>query len=271
MGLAESTVTNVRAAFARVGRVLADGRPDALVATWFPGAGPPAGSVPVVRWWVGSDVLALQRGRTTAPSPDAAFNWCGSDRLAAELGDLGVQAQVVPIVPAEDPELLEFPADPAVLVYCPEGREELYGWQRTLDVAALCPGITFGVLRRSGEPPLPNVVLLGTVPHHLMRAAYLESRAVLRLTRHDGMSLSVLEALGHGRRVVWTTQMAGCVSVGQHAPADEVADLVRDAIAAGQNNAGVEVAWSTRRAADRALERALAMLDAHFRTRRAPA
>src|SRR6266403_1239163 len=44
-------------------------------------------------------------------------------------------------------------------------------------------------------------------------AFYKRASVVWRPVRHDGLSFMVLEALGHGRHVLWTYEFPGCVKV----------------------------------------------------------
>jgi len=251
-GLAASTHRCVHAALRRAGHAATREQGELLVATWFDRPPGLAADTPTVRWWVGSDVLALQAGRTRPHRRDERLNWCGSPWLQHELAAEGVPARVMPILPVWEPQPLPLARDPAVLAYCPQGRERLYRWKALVAVAGRCPGIQFKVFRRDGPPPLPNLTCVpGFVDHDTLHTAYAAARAVLRLVEHDGMSLSILEALGFGRHAVWSYPYAACR---QAESVDEAARAVRLAVAADVNDAGVAAMRSLRLAADAKLD-----------------
>ena len=251
-GLAASTHQCVGAALRRAGHEPAWERPDLCIANWFGGTLELPDDVPAVRWWVGSDVLALQAGRTRPHCRDERLNWAGSDWLARELRAEGVAARVLPIVPDWAPEPLPRAGEPTVLLYCPQGRERLYRWGELLAVAERCRDIRFEVFRRSEPSPLANLTCVpGFVGRGEMRAAYGRARAVLRLVEHDGMSLSVLEALGFGRHVVWSYPYVACRQAGS---VEEAVRAVRQSVVADANTAGAAAMASLRRAADARLD-----------------
>ena len=272
-GLATSTHRCVHAMVRRAGHEPVHDRPDLVIATWFDQSPPPTGHEPhdgekgtvpwkrggqspsptVVRWWVGSDVLALQAGRTRPHSADERLNWAGSGLLVRELRALGVGARELPIVPHWEPEALPRAREPVVLLYCPQGREKLYRWKHLVAVAGRCPHVRFKVFRRTGPSPLPNLACVpGFAGREEMLEAYREARAVLRLVEHDGMSLSILEALGFGRHAVWTYPYPACHQA--HTVGEAVA-AVRRAVEADVNTAGVAAMETLRRAADAKLAR----------------
>jgi hypothetical protein len=249
-GLAASTHDCVRAAIARSGHEAADGVADVAVATWF-GGKPPAEfprDVPLVRWWVGSDVLALRDGRTRPHSRDERLHWAGSPGLARELASLGVPARVLPILPHWEPTPLPRSAEPVVLAYCRAGREALYRWADTCAIAARCPDVQFRVFRQAGEGLPPNLTCIQDwVAHDQMRGEYARARAVLRLVEHDGTSLSILEALTFGRHALWSYPYPCCREV--HA-ADEAVATLRAVLDADINHDGVEHVRALRRETD---------------------
>ena len=171
-------------------------RADLLIAIWFIGSGPKV-DIPIIRWWIGSDVLSGEKGNAT-------HNWAVAPWLVDELKERGIQSQELPILPIREPRLMALPKSPVVLTYQPKGSESLYGYDDLLKVAGAFPHITFNVLQRSGVPPLKNITFLGTIPHEQMPGIYADTSLILRLTRHDGLSLSVLEGLSFGRQVIWT-------------------------------------------------------------------
>jgi len=242
-GLAECLHIHVRAMLGRAGHeVVAPADADLVIANWFGGTL----SAIDVRWWVGSDVLSLQRGKTEPQSTDERCNWASAHHLVHELALCGVAAREMPIVPNWEPEVLPRAERPVVLLYCPDGREDIYRWRDLLAVAERCPHLSFKVFRRSTPVPLPNVECVpGMIPHEAMRAEYQAARAVLRLMEHDGMSLSVLEALGFGRHAVWSYPYPACT---QATTVDEAVVAIDRAVKADVNTAGVAAMETLRRA-----------------------
>jgi len=252
--MAPHVVAYAKNALERAGGRWGNSRDAVKIATWF-GAEPPIQvDASVVRWWVGSDVLELRAGRTTVHSNSAELNWTVTEALAQELRELGVSSSVVPIAPSWSPRVLPIPTEPVVLAYCPSGRDELYGWETVKLVASLCPNIEFRVLAREGSSGLPNIRLLGTVAREEMSAIYASCTLVYRPTVHDGLSLMVLEALGFGRHVVWSSQHAACHRARE--PGSD-AKLIRQLVQAQTNEAGLVVARRLRATASDALAAAL--------------
>ena len=241
-GLLEALGGYMRAA---VGRA----EPDAAqvcVATWFRGD-PPAAAVspaPLVRWWVGTDVSLLAQGKTAAPARDAAHNWAVSPWLVDELGRLDVAARMMPILPTWEARALPLSAEPIVLAYAPEGREGQYRWQDILAVAEALPDVQFRAFRRSAPAARPNVTCLPLAPHSAMPEEYARARAILRLTTHDGLSVSVLEAMCLGRHVVWSHPFPFCHYA---TTVDAAATALRNVLSDVPNHDGVNAFAILRR------------------------
>lgn len=164
--------------------------------------------------WVGSDVehaLGVHGRGRTSPRLVRATHWVDAPWLADELLPLGIRAQLHPLpIPTAIGEPAPLPETFRVLVYLPEGPSDVYDVFSTLEVMRALPGITF-LIAGGFEPalPLPNVQSLGYVQD--MPALYRDCAAFLRLTRHDGMSHSVIEALSFGRYVVWSRPTPGAL------------------------------------------------------------
>ena len=96
-----------------------------------------------------------------------------------------------------------------VLTYLPEPRREFYGERTIYDIAAAFPEIPFTVVGRGDANAVAprNVRFLGHVDD--MAARIDASSALLRLPKHDGKSMLVLEALARGRHVIWNYDFPG--------------------------------------------------------------
>ena len=114
-------------------------------------------------------------------------------------------ARVCAIVTSMTPKLEPWPERKQVLVYCPPKRERLYRWLDVLKLIRFNPDFHFVCLGREEEELWPNQEnrpLISDPAEY--REVLCQSRCLLRLTEHDGMSIMVQEALALGRNVVWT-------------------------------------------------------------------
>lgn len=242
-----SIVTSLK----RCGHEVVDAKdkPDLIMANWWKDAMGKLAlptAVPIVHWWIGSDTH-----HTTPHSRDARYNWCVSPWLARLLKQrVGVSARVIPIVPAFDPCLLRRSDTRNVLVYCPARREHKYCWDEMLEIARRCPSLEFRVLGKGGAPELDNMVHLPKIDYVDMPSVYADTRLLLRLAPSDGMSLSVLEALGFGRHVVWNWWAPGATHVSNM---KEALEAIRRLIAAAPYAGGVASALEVRAQADHSM------------------
>ncbi len=164
---------------------------------------------PHVMHWVGSDLerlcgdRALQRycrGR-------GIVNLAEVDWTARRLHALGIDAQIAPLPVAHVPtELPSMPSEFTVLFYVPTARGAFYGraeYERLIRAFAH-RAVRFLVVG-GGElyvPPGARVERLGWCDD--LDPVYARTSVLVRLTRGDGLSIMVLEALMRGRYVLWT-------------------------------------------------------------------
>jgi hypothetical protein len=170
----------------------------------------------VVFFWSGSDVLGAQQQFSQGicePWIAAKTHWAGAPWLRDEIQALGLRCEFVPItwVPAvEAPESL--PNQFSVLAYLPNAdHAELYGLKRILEVARSLPQISFelvGLTSGSVADPPSNLRINGRTSD--MAAVYRRSTLYWRPVAHDGLSFMSLEALAHGRHVLWSYPFPHC-------------------------------------------------------------
>lgn len=180
-------------------------RPDALRAVASPLC---------VMHWTGSDVLyahtVARRGRVSRRLRDGCVHWAGAPWLVEELATIGVQATWVPH--SEVAALSAIPPLPdgrfTVLAYLRPGREQFYGAEAVLRVAATLPEAEILIAGCERLPSAPaNVRCLGWVER--MDAVYARCHVLLRMAAHDGLAFMVQEALAFGRHVVWNYPFPG--------------------------------------------------------------
>ena len=170
---------------------------------------------PMIMHWIGTDVSMVREadkigGQISWPVLEACNHWTEVKWTAEELGTVGIRADVVPLtstLPVEN--INPLPNRFTVLVYLPSNRPLFYGAHHILRLAREMPEIQFKCVGFNESPfhftsdLIPtNVELLGR-PDTLGKI-YQESTVLIRMTDHDGLSFMVLEALLHGRYVIWS-------------------------------------------------------------------
>lgn len=187
----------------------------------------------IVMHWVGSDTVDEQKevaeGKADPWVTHNICHWAESDWMVHEVQLLGLSCELVPLPSSRIPDgPSPLPREFSVLVYMPDARRsELYGLDRILQVVRELPHIPFelvGLLHGAIPDPPLNLKIYGRVPN--LAAFYRKASVVWRPVRHDGLSFMVLEALGHGRHVLWSYAFPGCVRVNCASEAcDEIARL----------------------------------------------
>jgi hypothetical protein len=175
---------------------------------------------PVVRWWVGTDVLTCLENSTARANARllagfTAANVAVAPHLVEELASIGVDARWIPSI--LDPRTLT--CDPAavgalktVLAYVPSYRSDFYGEAVVRRAIERNPDFKFIIVadtegRFAG---MQNVESLGWVED--MSAVYARAGVLLRITKHDGLPRMVLEALWHRRHVIYSWPFPACRS-----------------------------------------------------------
>ena len=176
---------------------------------------------PVVRYWVGSDVLQMLRfrgERVRARAADAIINanvavW---HNLRKELKGMGIRSRVLlrPHPPAMAQPVRRLPRPFTVMAYLSNQphKWDLYGGSFVMRLAKDHPQWRFLIVRHFGRglPELPNLSCLGDVPPAEMDAVYRRACVLVRMTLHDGLPRMILEALGRGLHVVWNQPFPHC-------------------------------------------------------------
>jgi hypothetical protein len=92
----------------------------------------------------------------------------------------------------------------SVMSYVAENRQAFYGMEHIAELAKAFPDIDFQLfgLSKSDFPITSNVHLNGWVSADEFENRLRETPIFLRLTEHDGFSVSVIEALGAGCEVM---------------------------------------------------------------------
>jgi len=209
----------------------------------------------MVIFWCGSDVLRAQRLLSSGkmePWIAKRIHWAASPSLAEEVRSLGlacefVQASFVDQIRSPKP----LPSKFSVLVFLPRADvANLYGWDRVVEVARALPSIRFKLAGlhegQTVEVP-PNVTVQNWISDP--RELYEEATVLWRPVRHDaGISFMVLEALAHGRHVLYTYPVPGGIQVKDAAEAKaqlEVLHALHESHVLPLNHAGIEAVERT--------------------------
>ncbi len=167
----------------------------------------------VVMHWGGTDVLnaveAYNAGLGSRRIIGMCEHWATTTWIAQELAAIGVKAKIVPYTALNFPsDVPPLPRRFTVLTYLPESRPEFYGSDSIIALARDFPNVQFTVLASTAASPwlkhesVPaNVRALGSVRD--LDSVYREATVLVRLTKHDGLSFMVAEALARGRYILW--------------------------------------------------------------------
>lgn len=161
----------------------------------------------VVNHWIGSDVLETQKNRSYKFNQlFIDSNLACSSLIKREIAGLGIESTEIPIIPSGmNYNLSEMPKDHAVLVYLPEGNELFYGLDYVEALVKAFKTVDFYIVANKNQDLLPyhNVKFLGKLGLSEMEELYKEISILIRLPKHDGLSLMLLEALAKGKEVVY--------------------------------------------------------------------
>jgi hypothetical protein len=203
----------------------------------------------IVILWSGSDVLhareEFDKGRIS-PWVAEKTHWAVSPWVAEEVRSMclpceHVQVSFVPPVVNPPPLPRKF----SVLLYVASvEKQDLYGWDRMIGVAEKLRSVDFtlvGLQQGQALKGPPNI----RVHHRVdMLSAFRQATVIYRPVRHDGLSFMVLEALAHGRHVLYSYPLPGCAQVTSVDAACKELERLRElheSGALGLNLAGIEL------------------------------
>ena len=194
--------------------------------------------VPIVRWWVGTDVLnvithdALRRNAARVDRI-VARNVAVATHLVDELATIGIRAHYVPSVLDVDPTEIAVTSwtreTKPVLVYLPGRRKEFFGLVVIELVIASNPDLTFLVVddETHSLAAHPNVESLGWVSD--MRPLYDRAGCVLRITEHDGLPRMLIEGMLRGLYAIYSHPLRGSWEAHTTAEIDAALERYRSA------------------------------------------
>lgn len=159
----------------------------------------------VVLYWIGTDVLNLLDGKIRIDNANNAdLVLACSNQLVSELIELGITAHLLYTPTDLDERIVPMPNEHAVLLNIPDSRKEFYGYETICKLIEDYPDTRF-IITRSNDPslyPFPNVEFRGMLDRDGMEKVFADTSICIRYPKHDGMALSIVEAMAKGRTVI---------------------------------------------------------------------
>lgn len=160
----------------------------------------------VVIHWIGTDVLDFKKSKfKKLIKKKADMHLACSKLISEELMDYKINAKIIPIIPLEfDFEIAKMPEKHAVLFYLPTGREEFYGSKYLEYLSKKYKDLNFYVVgNETNKFSQSNVHNLGKINLEAMDKLYNNISILVRVPKHDGLSIMLLEALLRGKQVLY--------------------------------------------------------------------
>jgi len=184
--------------------------------------------------WIGTDVLNAINSNTHARLHKKVYHalWdflleykyknntllhlAGASWLVEELATVGIKAKYLPITSINTRNMEPFTntaeKDIDIISYVPFNRFSFYGGDEIIKLAEELPTCKFFLLHPDldeitsdiNQNYPENVTVSPKIEFKDMQILYSRSKVFIRLTEHDGLSLSVLEALFYKLQVFWT-------------------------------------------------------------------
>ncbi|MBN2354931.1 hypothetical protein JXO59_02400 [candidate division KSB1 bacterium] len=178
-----------------------------LIKAWRP-------RIRIILHFIGSDVsLIVAKKRRILEY--RFYQWCGvafyadHQNLVDELAAHGLRAEL--LVLANTPlqaHNLPMPDQFSVLAYVPGGKEKFYHLGAIEAAAAALPDVPFTIWRNDIKFARPNMSAKPFVKDVIEEFG--RHTVFVRLTEHDGLPSTILEALSCGRQVVWSFDFPHC-------------------------------------------------------------
>jgi len=166
--------------------------------------------------WIGTDVFEILNDENLKKKFNLInkfidINVAVTENLIFELKTLGIDSKLMPVVSNLDSiNVVPFSKNFSVFTYIPENRLEFYNYDVILELIKNNPDIKFFVIANSGKGlhKYDNVEYVKWCDDVIKY--YYQSTVILRIPKHDGLSLTVLEALSCGRQVIWNFPFPYC-------------------------------------------------------------
>lgn len=163
----------------------------------------------VVFFWMGSDVITAKKVNKNLIYHryiDNCAHICECNWIKEELSELGINADIINIAIVNKNEKNTYNNwdNMNIICYSGENREYFYGYNYIYKLAQVYPQYIFNVVGTSGKnvPKLSNIRFHGLVDN--LEQKFANNFLFIRVPQHDGLSVSVLEALSHRNWVIYS-------------------------------------------------------------------
>ncbi len=206
----------------------------------------------IVFHWIGTDVIELMN--QSSLSFKARLSICikrlflkhrknflhlaSAPWLCEELKEIGIFSHFLPITTLSKSvvNVIDVTRERNIdfLSYVPQSRFNFYGGDIIVKIAKNIPNRKFVIIVPDAESQssielsgIPNnVMLLPRMSFDAVQKLMAKTKVFLRLTKHDGLSLSVLEAMNNACQVLWTYQFPFVIQTKTSTLSDDVSSVV---------------------------------------------
>ena len=158
--------------------------------------------------WMGTDILlAMERFKNSTIDRkyiDSATNFVDAPWMMEELKSANINTEKLHFKFVEMNTIIEEYSSISVMSYVAQNRQDFYGMDEIIQLAIVFPEIEFSLygIEKAEKPITKNIKLYGWVAPEEFQKKLMQTPIFLRLTKHDGFSLAVLEALSFGAEVI---------------------------------------------------------------------
>jgi hypothetical protein len=173
---------------------------------------------PRILHWLGNDVAVLRDDKRLlhALQSRRCRHLAQNERVSRELESLGLCAETLPVPAAlTPPGVRDLPKQFTLLVYLPREHPGFYGrYQYERLMLALSGQSIHYIIVGGGHIDVPAGVSVERIPWRAdLAQIYDRSTALIRFTQPDSVSIMVVEALLHGRHVLWSNDFPFVIRV----------------------------------------------------------
>ncbi len=207
---------------------------------------------PVVIHWIGTDVHTIVNDQVTSSKESIPLSLrrfffkykknflhlASAPWLCEELKEIGIISRFLPITTLSKSvvNVIDVTRERNIdfLSYVPQSRFNFYGGDIIVKIAKNIPNRKFVIIVPDAESQssiglsgIPNnVMLLPRMSFDAVQKLMAKTKVFLRLTKHDGLSLSVLEAMNNACQVLWTYQFPFVIQTKTSTLSDDVSSVV---------------------------------------------
>jgi glycosyltransferase involved in cell wall biosynthesis len=170
----------------------------------------------LVMQWQGTDVLlAIERyknGSIYWKYIKHATHFHDSSWLGEEISSIGISSEILWFKYGYANTKIQKYKHKSVLAYIPQNSQEFYGIHQTIAAALAFPELEFiimGMTKCDFQIP-SNLKLIGWQSKEEVSDLMEKIPILIRITKHDGFSVSVIESLAKGQEVIWSFPFSNC-------------------------------------------------------------